>query len=172
VLHFHPHGLDDASEATYHSIDRLVRLRRRREAANDIDSQPDEDSGDSLVSVKDAVRQRDEHRCQDCGMTASEHLEKFSTKLHVHRIVPGLSYSVNWCVTLCQSCHGKKPKKLQDGYWASDLRWFGFNLYDAEDRALWEMVVECCHRYDLHPSEVIQAGIRALHASQSPDYCI
>jgi len=63
------------------------------------------------------VRDRDQHRCQDCGMAEPKHLEKFGRKLAVHHIRPirefrgsdGLDYQsankLKNLVTLCDSCH-------------------------------------------------------------------
>jgi hypothetical protein len=39
--------------------------------------------------VKRAVRERDGHRCTECGMTNEEHLPRWGRGLHVHRTVPG-----------------------------------------------------------------------------------
>lgn len=36
---------------------------------------------------KEAVRERDGHQCQSCGMTQEQHLEQHKQKLHVHHIM-------------------------------------------------------------------------------------
>ncbi len=58
-----------------------------------------------MASVKQQVRERDEHRCVDCGMTAEEQSGYFGRTLHVHRTDPGSSYTVGGCVSLCTCCH-------------------------------------------------------------------
>jgi hypothetical protein len=65
------------------------------------------------LQVKDAVRKRDGFRCTGCGMTNDEHLEKYDRCLDVHRAIPGSWYVVDWCVTLCKKCHGKRPRTLE-----------------------------------------------------------
>lgn len=99
-------------------------------------SQPvsDEDVEENEIKVKSLVRQRDNERCRDCGITSDEHIEAHGKKLHVHRIIPGTVYREDLCVTLCYACHGKKPKKTGEAFWAKDLAWLGFNLYDANDK--------------------------------------
>lgn len=57
------------------------------------------------VIVKNAVRERDGHKCTQCNMSAAEHAKKFQTKLNVHRLTPGEPYQVDRCVTLCEDCH-------------------------------------------------------------------
>ena len=62
------------------------------------------------AEVKEAVRKRDGYSCVECGMTESEHIERFGKKLDVHRLVPNSAYSIDGCETLCRACHGPKPK--------------------------------------------------------------
>lgn len=63
-------------------------------------------------SKKEAVRERDGHRCQRCGMDSDTHLATYGRKLDVHHIVPAREiddpeerHSMENLVTLCQSCH-------------------------------------------------------------------
>ncbi len=60
--------------------------------------------------IKALVRHRDGYRCMECGMTATDHVEKCGRNLEVHRIAPGSEYTLAGCVTLCKKCHGRKPK--------------------------------------------------------------
>lgn len=70
------------------------------------------------ASVKARVRERDEFKCCDCGMSSKAHIAKYSKQLEVHRLNPGSRYTVNGCIALCVKCHrirdakirGKKPK--------------------------------------------------------------
>jgi hypothetical protein len=62
--------------------------------------------------VKAKVRKRDRWKCKACGMTNAEHLKKYGTSLHVHRIVPGSKYTIGGCVTLCMACHGPQPRRM------------------------------------------------------------
>jgi hypothetical protein len=63
-----------------------------------------------VADIKAAVRERDGHKCTECGMTAAQHIERHGRTLEVHRQEPGSPYSLDGCVTLCQGCHGSKPK--------------------------------------------------------------
>lgn len=58
------------------------------------------------------VRSRDSHRCQACGKTQQECIEKYGVKLHVHHIIPARNVddpeernSMNNLVSLCRDCH-------------------------------------------------------------------
>jgi hypothetical protein len=164
MFHFMPSagsGRDD--RAFYRWV-----LRRQR-AAHDEDSPP---RVPSELEIKQAVRERDGLCCQDCGMTSEDHFAKYETLLHVHRLVPGMPYDQDWCVTLCRECHAKKPKKTEEGFWAADLRWFGLNLYDAEQRELWGRVMAYCREYDVCPSDMVFDAIRARLDNEPINYCI
>lgn len=67
--------------------------------------------GADQIDVKASVRERDEHRCTECGMSAEEHASTYGRDLEVHRLVPGSEYTVDGCVTLCIPCHGPKPRR-------------------------------------------------------------
>jgi 5-methylcytosine-specific restriction endonuclease McrA len=61
---------------------------------------------DFINSLKDKIRIRDKHICQNCNMTEKEHLVTFNTVLHVHHI----DYNKNNCkennlITLCRQCN-------------------------------------------------------------------
>jgi transposase len=63
------------------------------------------------------VRKRDSFACQRCGISESEHLEKFDQVLHVHHIIPANQFQeatkrneINNLLTLCMSCHRKIEK--------------------------------------------------------------
>jgi hypothetical protein len=159
LLHFIPDGGDKP-------FYRWLENQRRNVDQDEPPKEPTE------LEIKEAVRVRDGHKCLDCGMTAEEHKEKFDTKLHVHRLVPGMTYTPGWCVTLCQTCHGKKPKKMEDGFFAADLRWFGLNLYDASHRAVWERMVDYCREYEICPAALVAAAIERLLDDQPNNYCI
>jgi hypothetical protein len=89
------------------------------------------------LEVKSAVRQRDGHKCRDCGMTSEDHIEKNGRDLDVHRLLPGWDYSLYWCVTLCRSCHAKKAKSIEQSVDREDeVRWLAFNLYRPDVAAL------------------------------------
>jgi hypothetical protein len=64
----------------------------------------------TAADIKAAVRERDGHRCTECGTTAEQHYELYGRKLEVHRLVPGSPYTVEGSVTLCKKCHGPKPR--------------------------------------------------------------
>lgn len=68
---------------------------------------------------------RDNHECQKCGMTQTEHKDKHDQELHVHHRVPRkqilsddptteefvLANSLHNLQTLCVSCHKKEEQK-------------------------------------------------------------
>lgn len=64
----------------------------------------------NVLQIKAAVRERDEYKCTECGMTNFEHVLETNRSLEVHRLVPGSKYSIDGCVTLCRKCHGPKPR--------------------------------------------------------------
>lgn len=58
------------------------------------------------------ARERDNYRCQGCGMSQAKHLEQHNTKLHVHHIVDPETFDtladghdLTNLVTLCAHCH-------------------------------------------------------------------
>jgi hypothetical protein len=61
----------------------------------------------SAKLIKAAVRNRDSHKCVDCGRERKADEAQFQ----VHRKVPGSEYTMDGCVTLCPECHGPKPKR-------------------------------------------------------------
>ncbi len=64
------------------------------------------------ANVKAAVRERDGHKCVDCGMTADEHREIYGRGLSVHRKVPKSKYTIDGCVTVCVPCHMRRHDDL------------------------------------------------------------
>lgn len=44
--------------------------------------------GPGWSHLREAVRERDSHQCQYCGMTNEDHLEEFGQALHVHHMKP------------------------------------------------------------------------------------
>lgn len=65
------------------------------------------------------ARRRDQYRCQDCGITEPEHLDKHGRKQPVHHITPIREFhddgdldheaanDLNNLITLCDNCHPK-----------------------------------------------------------------
>lgn len=60
------------------------------------------------------VLERDNHRCQSCGVRASDHQEEHGSGLHIHHIIPASEFSnpaerndISNLVALCSSCHRK-----------------------------------------------------------------
>jgi len=61
---------------------------------------------------KKAVRRRDGHECQSCGMSQEDHLEEHGRKLDVHHIRPARTVgdpeernAEENLISLCISCH-------------------------------------------------------------------
>lgn len=64
--------------------------------------------GSDWLEVRGQALERDGYTCQDCGLT-----DFSAQKLHVHHIIPFRFRPVNdlrWLVTLCESCHFKRPE--------------------------------------------------------------
>lgn len=65
------------------------------------------------------ARDRDQHRCQDCGMSEAEHLSEYGRKNPVHHITPIREFrsdgildyenanSLSNLITVCDNCHAK-----------------------------------------------------------------
>jgi uncharacterized protein YjcR len=71
-----------------------------------------------------AVRDRDDHTCQDprCSVTQSEHVDEHGEKLHVHHLRkardvdnPELRNAKENLITLCRNCHQKWEKIADTG---------------------------------------------------------
>lgn len=65
----------------------------------------------STYETKANIRDRDGYVCTKCGMTNEQHQDAYGCQLDVHRLVPGSLYSVEGCITVCKSCHGKLPRR-------------------------------------------------------------
>lgn len=75
--------------------------------------------GPEWSEISEAVRNRDQHRCQDCGMSEREHINRYGRKNPVHHITPFRAFEnggdVDYAaankranlITLCDSCHRK-----------------------------------------------------------------
>jgi DNA-binding CsgD family transcriptional regulator len=68
------------------------------------------------------VRELDNHRCVDCGMTQEDHQSEHGYKLHVHHLIKARDIddaetrnAVDNLVTLCISCHNKWEKMSEAG---------------------------------------------------------
>lgn len=67
----------------------------------------------AILAIKDAVRARDGMACTSCGKTNDEHIAWCGRQLDVHRLKPGSLYSIDGCITVCKTCHGKQPKRAK-----------------------------------------------------------
>lgn len=68
--------------------------------------------GPDWVRIAEAARHRDGHKCAHCGMTAEQHMDRWSQKLEVHHKVPFHEFTdhvaankMSNLVTLCKVCH-------------------------------------------------------------------
>ncbi|HDY90330.1 MAG TPA: HNH endonuclease [bacterium] len=71
--------------------------------------------GEDWPKLRLASYKRDGYECKKCGMTMTEHREKYKQGLHCHHIVPFLSTrdnSMDNLITLCKSCHVKEDAEL------------------------------------------------------------
>lgn len=129
------------------------------------------------LDVKHAVRQRDGFRCRDCGMTDEESVSNFGRGLHVHRLIPGSSYLDGYnCVTLCQTCHGPKPKDLKQLIFNEPERTgiaiFWYNLYQITDRTIYDLLCEEAKQKGLSTVQLMDAILLAHFAERFNDYVI
>jgi hypothetical protein len=109
-------------------------------------------------------------------MTNEEHLQTFGGILEVHRLLPGVPYDSSNSVTLCQRCHGKKPKTVERTFFADERRvgvWFlAINLYDPDGRRVFEALRAEAERKGV-AAEDLAGQILLRHVEGwSPDYCI
>jgi 5-methylcytosine-specific restriction endonuclease McrA len=72
----------------------------------------------NVVDTKKAIRDRDGHRCVDCGVPEDARCHD------VHRNVPGSAYSLEpgACDTLCERCHKRRHKDLKRPQKPADLQ--------------------------------------------------
>lgn len=76
--------------------------------------------GRNWSSVRESAIQRDDEQCIECGMSRSEHTERFNRDLNVHHIVPRKTFieredrsiddanELDNLQTLCIPCHQRK----------------------------------------------------------------
>lgn len=127
----------------------------------------DQPGDESDLSIKDKIRDRDGHKCRACGKTNEQHLEETGRILDVHRLIPGVFYHANWCVTLCRECHDKQVRRTADVFWSEEVRWIMFNMYDERDAALWKRLCTAKVTPGCTIETIIEAGIRAMEAKVS-----
>lgn len=56
--------------------------------ADDEYEHPTESGANSWIAISERIRERDNYKCQICGMGQSDHYEKYGLNLHVHHIKP------------------------------------------------------------------------------------
>ncbi len=67
---------------------------------------------------KDKVLERDEFKCQECGMTREEHFDIFKKDLDVHhkdghgRNSKTPNHKMSNLITYCTSCHTRKDRRM------------------------------------------------------------
>lgn len=72
------------------------------------------------IEISRLMKERDNHTCQDCGITQDDLFKSTGLYLHVHHIVPYRickEHDPNNLITLCPSCHSKA-----DGNLTGDLK--------------------------------------------------
>ena len=65
------------------------------------------------AEAKRLVRERDGHRCVDCGATSDDIRDGKYVRLQVHRLVPRSVYTVDGCVLVCTKCHKKRHTEMR-----------------------------------------------------------
>jgi transposase len=73
-------------------------------------------------SKRRSVRERDGHRCQDCGIIQTEHQAEYDEKLHVHHLIkardiddPEERNAMENLITLCRDCHREWERLSEAG---------------------------------------------------------
>jgi hypothetical protein len=135
------------------------------------------DAREREASIKAAVRERDGYRCRDCGISEEEHVKATGKGLHVHRVFPGSAYRTDLCATLCESCHGSKPRRMDHAFWASNPSRTGlffcvWSLYDPDDRALHAALQCAAERRGMSVGHLVDKVLWAFCEEQPGDYCI
>lgn len=74
--------------------------------------------GNNWATAREAALSRDDRRCQECGITESQHVEEYGSGLHVHHQTPLRRFNtpeeanqLENLVSLCCECHGKMEMK-------------------------------------------------------------
>lgn len=67
----------------------------------------------TAMEAKQAVRERDGHKCVDCGKTAADFPGFWRDPLEVHRLAPGSKYTLEGCVLVCDPCHHKRHREIR-----------------------------------------------------------
>ncbi len=62
-----------------------------------------------VTTIKKRIRERDNYTCQKCGNDGP-----WVRLPDVHRLIPGSYYRPHLCVTLCNKCHSKMPRTIDD----------------------------------------------------------
>jgi 5-methylcytosine-specific restriction endonuclease McrA len=68
-------------------------------------------SSADILSIKEAVRQRDGYACTRCGLSQAEHVARTGRRLDVHRRTPGSRYVADDCETVCTACHPRGVRR-------------------------------------------------------------
>lgn len=58
--------------------------------------------------IRESVIERDGYKCDECGISRIEHIEKYEKDFHVHHIqsiVDGGTHNIDNLITLCIVCH-------------------------------------------------------------------
>ena len=72
--------------------------------------------GENWKQIRKERLNKDNCTCQDCGLTNKESLNKFSTPLQVHHIIPyseTQDNSLDNLISLCPSCHMQRERRNQ-----------------------------------------------------------
>jgi len=94
-----------------HGLDKVPKPHRRQEA-NPLYKGASHYYGPNWDNIRSNIRERDEV-CQGCGMSRTEHYEKWDKDLEVHHITPARKFGDDYesmndpdnLVALCASCH-------------------------------------------------------------------
>jgi hypothetical protein len=128
------------------------------------------------ADIKAAVRERDGFKCRDCGKTNKKSIKGTGRSLQVHRLLPGTEYDEKWCVTLCQQCHARKPRTIDQLFFLpskeTGVLLLGFNLYDPSARNIISSLEHVAKRRGMTCSELMDKVLADFCREQYQDYCI
>lgn len=101
-------SLAEVAEQTGRSYEAVKQMAFRREIVRYDGSYVSQYRGAGWPKVRQAALERDGYSCQDC-----KYFSPMGSNLHVHHVIPYRLLPENrleWLVTLCNSCHMRRPE--------------------------------------------------------------
>lgn len=110
------HSTINQSEHNFHSHECYLDWYRGSNTYH-WDGGQDDYYGPTWQEQRDEAYERDDRRCQHCGINEQDHISKYGVSPHVHHIVPHhyfddteVANDSSNLVTLCATCHSKHER--------------------------------------------------------------